>query len=85
MSMIHILHPKAEQEADRRRLAARDEAAKAPTQAAAVSTSRPLTEPAAVASPAPALSSQSSYTRAQTTQSNFELIARSFQARAGAG
>lgn len=41
MSMIHILHPKAEQEADRRRLAARDEAAKAPTQAAAVSNSRP--------------------------------------------
>jgi len=53
MSMIHILHPKAEQEADRRRLAARDEAAKAPTQTAAVSTSRPLTEPAAVAAPAP--------------------------------
>jgi uncharacterized protein (DUF697 family) len=56
MSMIHILHPKAEQEADRRRLAARDEAAKAPTQTAAVSTSRPLTNPTTVDSPAPPVS-----------------------------
>ena len=54
--MIHVLHPKAEQEADRHRLAARDGAAKAPTQTAAVSTSRPLTNPTTVDSPAPSVS-----------------------------
>ena len=73
MSMIHILHPKAEQEADRRRLAARDEAAKAPTQAAAVSTSRPLTEPAAVASPAPQVSSSRPSVAKRITSQSTEI------------